>query len=110
MDYMLGLRSTKRGNDCFFVVVDHFSKMEILDAWKNNITVEVTSNIFFECVWVHFGIPQTVVSDWESQFLNTFYSSLSSLLDTKLTKSTSFHSQTNGQNEVVNQKLTNPLD
>jgi len=38
MDYMSGLSSTKRGNDCVFVVVDRFSKMAILAAYKKNIT------------------------------------------------------------------------
>jgi hypothetical protein len=36
-DYMSGLPSTKHGNDCVFVVVDRFSKMEILVACKKNI-------------------------------------------------------------------------
>jgi hypothetical protein len=72
MDYMSGLPSTKRGNDCVFVVVDLFSKMAILVAYKKNITVEATAKIFFERVWVHFGIPQTIVSYQDSHFLNTF--------------------------------------
>jgi IS30 family transposase len=63
MDYMSGLPSTKRGNDCVFVVVDRFSKMVILVAWKKSITAEATAKLFFEQVWVHFGIPQTIVSD-----------------------------------------------
>jgi hypothetical protein len=48
MDYMSGLPSTKRGNDYVFVVVDHFSKMAILVAWKKNITAEATAKLFFE--------------------------------------------------------------
>jgi hypothetical protein len=48
MDYILGLSATKWGNDFFFVVVDHFSKMEIMVAYKKNITVEATAKIFFE--------------------------------------------------------------
>ena len=88
MDYMSGLPSTKRGNDCVFVVVDRFSKMAIMVACKKSITTEATAKLFFERVWVHFGIPQTIVSDRDSRFLNTFWSSLWSLLDTKLTKST----------------------
>jgi hypothetical protein len=48
MDYMSGLPSTKRGNDCVFVVFDHFSKMEILATYKKNITTEATVKIFFE--------------------------------------------------------------
>jgi hypothetical protein len=66
MDYMSGLLSTKRGNDCVFVVVDRFSKMVILAAYKKNITAEATAKIFFEQVWVHFGIPQTIISDHDS--------------------------------------------
>jgi hypothetical protein len=60
MDYMLGLLSTKQGNDCVFVVVDCFSKMAIMVTCKKSITMEATAKIFFERVWVHFG------------FLNTF--------------------------------------
>jgi hypothetical protein len=48
MDYMSGLPSTKRGNDCVFVVVDHFSKMVILAACKKSITTEATAKLFFE--------------------------------------------------------------
>jgi hypothetical protein len=91
MDYMSGLLSTKWGNDYVFLVVDHFSKMVILVACKKSITSEATAKIFFERVWVHFGIPQTIVSYWDSLFLSTFWLSLWSLLHTNLTKSTTFH-------------------
>jgi hypothetical protein len=72
MDYMSGLPSTKWGNDYVFVVVDRFSKMAILVACKKSITTEATAKLFFERVWVHFGIPQTIVSYWDSRFLSTF--------------------------------------
>jgi hypothetical protein len=109
MDYMSCLLSTKQGNDCVFVVVDRFSKMAILVACKKNIIVEATAKLFFEQVWVHFGIPQTIVSDWDNRFLSTFWSIFWSLLDTKLTKSMTFHPQTYGQTEVVNQMIVHIL-
>jgi hypothetical protein len=66
MDYMSGLSSTKRGNDCVFVVDDRFLKMAILVACKKRITAEATAKIFFEQVWVHFGITKTIVLDRDS--------------------------------------------
>jgi hypothetical protein len=54
MDYMSGLPSTKRGNDCVFVVVDRFSKMVIMAACKKSIPAEGTVKLFFERVYVHF--------------------------------------------------------
>ena len=50
MDYILGLPSTKQGNDCVFLVVDRFSKMAILVAYKKSITVEASTKLFFEHV------------------------------------------------------------
>jgi hypothetical protein len=48
MDYMSGLPSTKRGNECVFVVVDFFSNMAILDAYKKRIIAEATTKLLFE--------------------------------------------------------------
>jgi hypothetical protein len=109
MDYMSGLPSTKHGNDCVFMVIDRFSKMEILAPCKKSITTEATAKIFFTHVWVHFGLPQTIISDQDSRFLSTFWSILWLMMDTKLTKSTTFHPQTDGQTEVVNMMIVHIL-
>jgi hypothetical protein len=45
MDYMSGLSSTKQRNDCVFVVVDRFSKMEILATYKKSITAKATAKL-----------------------------------------------------------------
>jgi hypothetical protein len=71
-DYMMGLTSTMRGNDCVFLVVDRFSKMVIMVTCKKRITVEATTKLFFEKLSIHFGIPQTIVSDRDNWFLSTF--------------------------------------
>ena len=63
MDYMSNLPSIKNGNDCVFVVVDWFSKMAILIACNKNIMAEAMTKLFFEHVWVHFGLPQTIIFD-----------------------------------------------
>ena len=109
MDYISVLPSTKHGNDYVFVVINKFSKMAIMAACKKNITAKATAKLFFERVWVHFGIPQSIISDWDNRFLSPFWSSLWSMLDTKLTKSTASHPQTDGQTEVVNRMIIHIL-
>lgn len=94
VDYMLGLPSTKHFNAYVFFVVDRFSRMAIMAACRKNIVVEATTKLFFERVWVHFGIPNSITSNWDSRFVSTFLSSLLLMLDTKLSKA--FHPQTYG--------------
>lgn len=57
MDYMLGFPSSKHGNDHVFVVIKRLSKMAFMVPCKKNIIVEATAKLFFERMWVDFGIP-----------------------------------------------------
>nr|GEV77433.1 hypothetical protein [Tanacetum cinerariifolium] len=84
MDFVGGLPRTRKGNDYFFVVVDRFSKMVVLMLCKKTITGEEPARLFFEI---------------------NFWCSLWAKTDTKLTRSTSFHPQTDGQTEVVNRTV-----
>jgi hypothetical protein len=109
MDYMSIFPSNKHGHNCVIVVVDRSSKMAILAPCKKSITTKATTRLFFEHVWVNFGIPQTIISDRDTKFFSTFWYNLWSLMDTMLTKSTSFHPQTYEKMKVVNMMIVHVL-
>ena len=102
MDFVGGLPMSRKGHDYLYIVVDRFRKMCILIACKKNITTEKTNNIFFQNVWIHFGLPTSIVSDRDSRFVGNFWSKIWNMMDTNLKKSTPFHPQIDGQTEVVN--------
>jgi len=91
MDFVGGLPMLKRGHDYLYVVVDRFSNMCILMPCKKHIIVEKTANLFFQYVWVHFGLPTSMISDQDTQFLGDFWTSLWRMMDTKLKMSIVFH-------------------
>ena len=95
MDFVGGLPKSRKGHD-YLYVVDRFRKMCILIPCSKQITAEQTTKLFFEHVWVHFGLPTSIVSDRDTQFVGKFWSSLWKLMDTKLKKSTTFHPQIDG--------------
>jgi hypothetical protein len=97
MDFVGGLPMSKKNHDYLYVVVDRFSKMCILMPCKKQVTAEQMTQMFFQHVWVHFGLPKSIISDRDSRFIGNFWSSLWALMDTKLKKSTAFHPQTDGQ-------------
>ena len=55
------------------------------------------------------GLPQSIVSDWDSRFTSKFWKSLQQALGTCLKFSTAFHSQTDGQSEGTIQILEDML-
>jgi len=110
MDFVGGLPLSKRGHDYLPLVVDRFRKMCILKPCKKKITTEKTAKLFFQNVWVHFGLPTSIVSDRDSNFVGNFWSTfLWGSMDTKLKKSTTFHLQTDGQTEMVNRTMIHLL-
>jgi hydrogenase maturation factor len=105
MDFVGVLPMTKGGHDYFYVVVDRFNKMCILIPCKKWVIVEKTANIFFQYVWVHFGLTTSIISDQDNRFLGDFWTSLWRMMDTKLKRSISFHPQTHRQIEVVSRTM-----
>jgi len=83
--------------------------MSILTPCKKKITIEQTSHLFFQNIWVHFGLPTSIVSDRDSRFVGNFWSNLWDMMDSKLKKSTNFHPQIDGQTEVVNRTIIHLL-
>ena len=69
----------------------------------------MTAHLFFQNVWVHFGLPTSIISDRYSRFLGKFWSSLWKLINTKLKKRKTFHPQTDEQIEVANQTVVHIL-
>jgi transposase InsO family protein len=55
------------------------------------------------------GVPKVIVSDQGSQFTSRFWDSLHEALGTKLSFGTTYHPQTGGQTERVNQILEDML-
>jgi len=58
MDFVGGLLRKRKGHYYMLVVFDRFNKMCILMPCKKTIKGQDPTNMLFEKVWVHFGIPK----------------------------------------------------
>ena len=66
-------------------------------------------SLYFQHVWGHYGFPTSVVSDRDSRFVGNFWSNLWKMMDTKLKKSTAFHTQIDGKTEAVKRTVVHIL-
>jgi hypothetical protein len=109
MDLVGGFSKTKKVHDYDFVVIDRFRNMCIHMPCKKTIRGKEATTMFFEQVWVHFGIPRSIISDKDTKFLSSFWTTLWEKMDTKLKRSTTFHPQTDGKKKVINMMLVQLL-
>src|SRR5258707_1506934 len=102
---MIGELPDSKGYNATVVVVDRLSK------WIHAIPTVTSLNstrvtwLFLEHIWHPHGLPEEVISDHGPTFISNFSCNLTTLLGVKLTPSTSYHPQTDGQTEHVNQEI-----
>jgi IS30 family transposase len=109
MDFIVGLPRTQKGNDSIWVIVDRLTKVAHFLPVKANYSVSRLAELYVDNILKLHGAPRSIVSDRGPQFTTQFWKSLHASMGIELNYSTSFHPQTDGQTERVNQVLEDLL-
>lgn len=85
------------------VVVDKLSKAAHFIPIQSTYKAVQIAHIFMQNVFKLHGLPKVIISDRDIKFTSTFWRTLFAELGTQLSFSTTYHPQTDGQTERVNQ-------
>jgi hypothetical protein len=109
MDFIMGLPLTPRKKDSIWVIVDRLTKTAHFIAVHTTYSVQQYAELYMDQIVRLHGIPKTIISDRGTQFVARFWEQLHECLRTKLIRSSSYHPQTDGQTERINQILEDML-
>jgi len=104
MDFIVGLSKSDTDTK-IWVIIDRFSKMAHFIPLRPDEHIKELALMFVKEIWGLHGLPESIVSDRDIQFTSKFWTSLRQLLQGKLNLSTTFHPESDGQTERVNQTL-----
>ena len=94
-----------QGYTVIMVVIDRLYKFAHFLPLKTGSTSKQVAEVFLKQVVKLHGFPITIISDRDKVFISNFWKRLFELQDTKLAMSSSYHSQIDGQSEVLNRTL-----
>ena len=90
------------GYDSVCVSVNRLTKKQHLTACHFIITSEGLADLFIRDIFRLHGLPDSVTSDWEPQFIGAAWKQVYRKLGIKAQLSTAFHPETDGQTEKIN--------
>jgi hypothetical protein len=109
MDFIMGLPLTARMKDSIWVIVDRLTKTAHFIVVHTTYSVHQYAELYMDQIVRLHGIPKTMISGRGTQFVARFWEQLHECLGTKLIHSSSYHLQTDGQTERINQILEDML-
>ncbi|KAK7938999.1 hypothetical protein WMY93_002325 [Mugilogobius chulae] len=104
LDFVTGL-PVSEGNSVILTIVDRFSKSVHFVGLPKLPSAQETSELLVKHVFRLHGTPLDIVSDRGPQFISQVWRSFCQALGAKVSLSSGFHPQTNGQCERANQNL-----
>jgi ribosomal protein L21E len=102
LDFIEGLPKSKTFTT-ILVVVDKFSKYAHFIPIAHPYTALSIAQVYLDNVYKLHGLPTILISDRDKIFTSSVWQELFRLADTTLNMSSSYHPQTDGQTERVNQ-------
>nr|AAR06321.1 putative integrase [Oryza sativa Japonica Group]ABF97398.1 retrotransposon protein, putative, Ty3-gypsy subclass [Oryza sativa Japonica Group] len=109
MDFITGLPRMSSGHDSIWVIVDRLTKVAHCIPVRTTYSGNRLAELYMARIVCLHGVPKKIVSDQASQFTSKFWKKLLEEMASKLNFSTSYHPQTDGQTERVNQILEDML-
>jgi hypothetical protein len=103
MDFIVSLALMACMFDSIWVIVDRLSKSAHFIPVHTRYDVRRYAEIYIAHVLYLHGVLKTIISDRGSQFVAHFWEQLHASQRTRLIHSSSYHPQTDGQTERVNQ-------
>jgi hypothetical protein len=104
-----GLPTTQYGYDSIWVIIDRFSKVAYFILVKTTYKGAKLAELYIARIVCLHGVPNKIISDRGTQFMSRFWKKLHEAMDTRLNFSSTYHPQTDGQTERVNQILEGML-
>jgi hypothetical protein len=109
MDFITGLPRKRKQHDAIMVVVDKLTKVaHFIPLKTTHKSTNVVDIYMMEVAQLH-GIPNTIVSDRDPKFTSKFWRGLFKGFRTNLNFSTTYHPESDGQTERVNQVIEDML-
>jgi hypothetical protein len=109
MDFITGLPRTNKQHDSIMVVVDKLTKAAHFIPLKTTHKETNVVDIYMREVARLHGIPKTIVSDRDLKFTSKFWKGLFKGFRTNLNFSTTYHPESDGKTERVNQVIEDML-
>jgi hypothetical protein len=104
LDLVEGLPMSGHAN-CILVVIDSFTKYGHFLLLHHPFTAASVAKLFMNNVYRLHGLPSAIVLDRDRIFTSKFWSELFRLGDVSLQLSSSYHPQSDGQTERLNQTM-----
>jgi hypothetical protein len=104
MDFIEGLPISD-GANVILVIVDRLTKCSHFIPLHHPYTAATVAKQFVDTVVKLHSVPLTIISDRDKIFTSAFWKELFKYVGTQLRYSTTYHPQTDGQSERVNQCL-----
>jgi hypothetical protein len=107
--YIVKLPKTSRGNDSICEFIDKLTKLVHFVACKEEMSAKESAELYVDHVFRLHGLSREFITDrdprFTSAFWHAFWQEVTVLLGTRTVMSSSFHPQTDGQTERVDQNL-----